>query len=68
MLTKKSKPKLKTNKKKAGKGLAEDAFTAGVKLALKNPRVVSSAIAVAGPAAYYGLYRAGKAIHNKLKK
>ncbi len=55
---KKRQPKISAK----GGNIAADAFEAGVKLAIKHPRAVTTAIGMAGPAAYYGIYRGAKAI------
>ena len=61
----KRKPQSKKTKAKRGGDIASDAFEAGVRWAIKHPRAVTTAIGIAGPAAYYGI---GKAIQKVVKK
>ena len=63
MSTKKKKPQ-----PKRGKGVVEDAAEKAIRYAIKHPREASAAVAALGAAGYYGLFKAGKAIHGLVKK
>ena len=61
-------PTKKKPQPKRGKGVGEDIAEKAIRYAISHPREASAAVAALGAAGYYGLFKAGKAIHSKLKK